>query len=475
MLRTRFPPEPNGALHIGHLKAIIADFDLKLEDGKSTSSNNICNLRFDDTNPENESEEFKKSILTDLKWLGYEPAFITSTSDYFNILMVFIHTLIDNKEAYYDASTSNELSDQRRNGFPSPYRPNEEKWNTRPYKDCCIRITIDPCHNNTCMRDPVIARWKGNHVIPTYDLSHPIVDYLEEITHSYCTREFFIRRELYYYIIDKYLKYNTVHMHTKIPTVVEYSRLKIDGVDLSKRKIIDKIESGIYTGFDDPKLFTISGLRKRGHDAKALIHFCKKLSYVKHDGGVTPMHMFESAIREYYECHSIRRFGIPTDKLLSVYVKNSHLLGITVTRPNNGNKKGIMACTVRKDIYISKDDWKEVHDKKYRRFAPDRPVWIKHYGLIECLEHSKDKLVVGLISHELNKKFKPRPTAIQWVSHEDMNNIIVYDPDTNTETNWNIDPNIPKSKVFQLERCGYYKYIDGKLNKVIGLRDKYKE
>jgi len=487
-IRTRFPPEPNGYLHIGHLKAILADFELPNGNDKVKV---VCNLRYDDTNPDNETDEYKQAILDDLEWLGFKPTFITSTSDYFNILSVFVDNLLKRKEAYYDASTSEEIGKQRESNTLSPYRSGQlnkdcycNSNSTEPDRSWCVRLKVPvELHSSTCMCDPVIMRWKGDSkcMIPTYDLSHPIVDYLEEITHSYCTREFYIRRELYYYMIKLYRTYGDFSISKDSitePSVMEFSRLKIEGVDLSKRKILAAIKNGDYTGFDDPRLFTICGLRNRGHDAKALIHFCRKLSYVEGDGGVTPMHMFEHSVREYYEVNAIRRFGIPENKLLPVKVTNSDLLGVTIKRPNHpideSKSKNILSVT--SNLFICSDDFKTEHNKKYTRFSPKRPVWLRHYGLVECLKHeNKGSLTVGLINGTLSKSFKPRPTAIQWISREHHLELEVNDPESDTQT-WLLEENIPETAVFQLERCGYYRYFKASntVVKVIGLKSKGK-
>lgn len=445
--RTRFPPEPNGYLHIGHLKAMLIDFE-----------NADCNLRYDDTNPDNESDEYKSAILQDILWLGFKPSFISHTSDYDKLLCDFAEKLVELNIAYYDSSTSDEISKQRENeGYISPYAPGQPLNTNEQPKDnsWCIRVHIDPQAQMTCMRDPVIIRLKTNLLKPTYDFSHPIVDYLEGIERSYCTREFYIRRQLYYYMINLYRTYGNDNK-SNIPEVTEFSRLKIKDVDLSKRKILAGIEAGKYSYFNDPKLFTISGLRARGHEPEALIHFCRQLSYVDGDGGVTPMHVFNYYVRDYYEQKCLRCMGIKTSDLMSLIVANNDDTNLS-------------------KLYIDRDDFQVNPSKGFKRLAPGRMVWLKHYGLVEYLHHNSDQITVQIVSSDKAKTCKPRPAAIQWVTDK-FETIECYDPDNSEITFWLIDPKYPKNTVFQMERCGYYRCTKpGKLIKVVGLKTSYKD
>lgn len=474
-MRTRFPPEPNGRLHIGHVKACLANFE-----GLDGSCKPDCNLRFDDTNPSTESAEYERLIQEDLAWLGFQPSYVSRTSDYFDYLDKFLYALLDSGEAYLDNST--DIAEQRATGLPSPCRDGSSGDLVLPTpngplfdREYCIRLKIAPDHPNTCMRDPVIYRYKEDRhhrcpdrrCFPTYDFSHPIVDYLEAITNSYCTREFFIRRDLYYYLIEKYrllIEGSDTISSTELPAVFEFNRLEIEGVRLSKRYFLEQIRIGAVTGFDDPSLFTVSGLRNAGHEPEAILDFCRKyVSYVAGSGGVVPRHKFDHAIREYYESHAVRSFGIPEEDMLSVTV-----LGMPeVHLERAGNERRLPATS---KVYINRSDFRVAANKKYKRLTPKKKVWLKYGCLVEYVGHEADdndhvtSVTVRVV--EPDGKYH---CAIQWVSHDDHIMIEARDGQR-----WCCESNITKlHEVIQFERCGYYRCVDGKLTHIIDLKSSF--
>jgi glutaminyl-tRNA synthetase len=467
-MRTRFPPEPNGYLHIGHLKAIVADF----EGIKNPNNDIVCNLRFDDTNPDNESDEFRNAILNDLEWLGYNPAFVTSTSDYFPQLYRFMIWLLKTNQAYFEWGN---IASQREKGDPSPTRNCSDLSNLDVHADTaivpCVRVKIDPNHPNTPMRDPVIYRYKKTvgTWLPTYDVSHPIVDYLEKITHSFCTREFFIRRDLYFWFVDKFINYEKAELDKKpspIPEVFEFNRLEIEGVKLSKRYIIKEIEEGNVSGFDDPSLFTIAGLRNRGHSPKALLHFIKNyISYVAGDGGTIPIHTFEHAIRQFYEKDTFRRFAIPKDETFKVTIDN--YIPQVVKRPNHPEfDLGNRVFTMSENVLINKADFKYDGNKKYKRIKGNgNRVFLKYGPMITYSSHTEDSLNVTTITEGKAN------SAIQWLSESDFIEL----PDTSGKI-WLCESDVVHlNNVIQFERCGYVRICDGIIKYIMDLKSSYKD
>ena len=294
-LRFRFPPEPNGFLHIGHAKSICLNFGF----GKTFSS--PVNLRFDDTNPEKESIEFINAIKEDINWLGFNWDSECYASDYFDQLYDWAISLIKNKKAYVDSQDQKTISEQR--GIPtspgqnSPHRDRDINENLDLFEkmklghfdsgDCVLRAKIDMSSPNMHMRDPVLYRIiKTNHhrtndnwnIYPTYDWAHGQSDYIEQISHSFCTLEFEVHRELYDWFLE-----NISDESKLIPKQREFARLNLSYTIMSKRKLSELVESGLVSGWDDPRMPTISGLRRRGVPASAIISFCEKVGVSKRE------------------------------------------------------------------------------------------------------------------------------------------------------------------------------------------------
>ena len=283
---TRFPPEPNGYLHLGHAKAMRFSFTAaKQHDG-------ICNLRYDDTNPLTESEEYVKSIEENVRWLGYEPSNITHASDYFQEMYDYALELIRRGKAYICEQSQEEMQAFRREKKASPSREKSIAWSLDLFQRMkagefdegryCLRLKIDYANENATLRDPVAFRVKKHRhpqtgdkwcIFPTYDFAHCLSDSYENITHSLCTLEFEVRRDLYYWILEALDVYR--------PMVWEFSRLNISRTVLSKRKLAKLVQLGIVKGWDDPRLLTINGLRRRGCTASGINSFCDEISVTR--------------------------------------------------------------------------------------------------------------------------------------------------------------------------------------------------
>ena len=469
-IKTRFPPEPNGYLHIGHLKAILKNFTY------ASKHQGQCILRFDDTNPNHPYSKYTKPIQSDVDWIlqahGSNYCKITYTSDYFDQLFSIAQELISKDLAYVDSATTEVLRDLRFKGIATPDRSRSICDNLRLFKEMqeglhkdgslVLRLKISVDHPNTSLRDPVAYRivLGANHhrtgtkwnVYPSYDFSHGLVDSLEEITHSFCTHEFYIRRDQYYWVIDQLGLFR--------PVVEEFNRLNIKDVLLSKRKILAAIERGKISGFDDPSLFTIAGLRNRGYPAEALIHFCQNyVEYSTSEGGIIEVHKFEWAVREYLNQYCLRRFAVKDP--LKIIIKNFNS-DHTVIRPDVADP----SCKVGRQIplngvvYIDSCDFKLDPEKRYKRLAPGKEVRLRYYGIVRYISHDDLSVTVELLD-----KVKTKGAAIHWVSQPDQ---IVLEDGMLAENN------LPVGEVIQFERLGYYRVVSSsEVRQVISLKNNY--
>lgn len=486
-MKTRFPPEPNGFLHIGHVKAMIKDFN---------SSPN-CILRFDDTNPLAEKQCYVDAAINDIQWLGFKPVEITYTSDYFEELYEIALKLIKLDKAFIDSSTAAEINAQRggpkNNPYPSPDRNRPIEDSLRIFKEMkeekylegtyTLRLKIDATSPNPCLRDPIAyriiyashyrtgSRWC---IYPSYDFSHSLVDSLEEITHSYCTREFFIRRDQYYWTID------TLGMFR--PLVEEFNRLNIEGVQLSKRKIIAQVEAGEVTGFDDPRLFTIAGLRNRGFPPEAIVHFVQNhVEYALKDGGVLERHKFDFGVREYLNDHCVRRFGVKNPLKVNITNLNPDdpSFKCEFLRPDDPNPNSTVGRTVKMSnvVYIDHNDFKLEAEKKYKRLAPGKEVRLRYYGIVKYVNHIvNEDGVVTSVTIELLDKVKTKGAAIHWVPETDAIDINVHFPDENIHRMMKCENNLVVDDVVQFERVGYAKILaPDKAIMITELKNSYKK
>ena len=400
---TRFPPEPNGYLHIGHAKSICLNF------GLARDYHGTCNLRFDDTNPVKEDMEYIRSIERDVQWLGFhwqEP--VRHSSDYFDQLYGYALELIDQGLAYVDELSPDQIREYRGTlkepGRCSPYRDRSVEENRALFEKmrqgefaegaACLRAKIDMASPFICMRDPVIYRVRfAAHALtgqkwciyPMYDFTHCISDAIEGITHSICTLEFQDNRRLYDWVLD--------HISIKSrPHQYEMSRLNLEYSLTSKRKLNLLVEKGIVDGWDDPRLTTISGLRRRGYTPASIREFCRRIGVTKQENTVE-MSALESCVREDLNANAPRAMCVLHP--LKVVIDNFGADGVTQTEftvPNHPDKPelGERTITMSKEIYIDAADFREEANKQYKRLKLGSEVRLRHGYIIKALSCEKD-------------------------------------------------------------------------------------
>lgn len=394
-IQTRFPPEPNGYLHIGHAKAICIDF------GIAKDYNGICNLRFDDTNPIKEDVEYVDAIKDDIKWLGYEWKNIYYASDYFQQLWDFAIQLIKEGKAYIDEQTSEQIAEQKgtptQAGTPSPYRdrPIEEnlelfeKMNSGELEEgsMVLRAKIDLASSNMHMRDPIIYRIikhphhrTGNqwHAYPMYDFAHGQCDYFEKVTHSLCTLEFIPHRPLYDWFIDQLMtdEYR--------PRQYEFNRLDLTYTVMSKRRLLQLVQEGLVNGWDDPRMPTIVGFRRRGYTPAAIHNFIDRIGYTKYDG-INDINLLEFAIREDLNKKATRVSAVldPIKLVITNYPEGQVEEVMSNNNPEDENA-GSHAMKFTRELYIERDDYMENAPKKYFRLTPGAEVRLRCAYIIKC-------------------------------------------------------------------------------------------
>ena len=398
---TRFPPEPNGYLHIGHAKSICLNFGLAAE------YNGRCNLRYDDTDPSKESIEYVASIKEDVRWLGFdwgEREYYAS--DYFEQLFEYAVQLIKAGDAYVDSLSAEEIREYRgtltRPGKNSPYRERSiaenidlfERMRAGEFKDGehVLRARIDMASPNMIMRDPTLYRIRhvshyrtGNMwcIYPMYDFTHCLSDAIEGITHSNCTLEFETNRELYDWVLD----HLEVDCH---PQQIEFARLNLSFTVLSKRKLIRLVEDGHVSGWDDPRLPTISGLRRRGYTPKAIRNFCDRIGVAKADSMVD-MALLEYCVREDLNKCAPRVMGVlrPLKVVIDNYPENDEEELEAVNNPEDPSM-GTRNVPFSRELYIEQDDFMEDPPKKFFRLAPGREVRLRYAYFITCVDVVKD-------------------------------------------------------------------------------------
>lgn len=401
---TRFPPEPNGYLHIGHAKSICLNFGLA-RDYKGT-----CNLRFDDTNPEKEDMEYINSIQNDVKWLGFNwDGEVRHSSDYFERLYGYAMELIEKGLAYVDNSTPDEIREMRGTlkepGKNSPYRDRSvdenkalfEKMRQGEFKEgeACLRAKIDMASPFMCMRDPVIYRVRfASHAItkdkwciyPMYDFTHCISDAIENITHSICTLEFQDNRRLYDWVLDN------ISIEAK-PHQYEMSRLNLEYSITSKRKLNLLVEKGLVDGWDDPRLTTISGLRRRGYTPASIREFCRRIGVTKQENTIE-MSALESCVREDLNANAPRAMAVLHP--LKLVIDNYGESGVDATSfevPNHPEKAemGTRLIPFSKELYIDEADFREEANKQYKRLKLGYEVRLRHGYIIKATSCEKDE------------------------------------------------------------------------------------
>ena len=399
-LQTRFPPEPNGYLHIGHAKAIVVNFGLAAQYGGD------CNLRFDDTNPVTEDTLFVDKIREDVSWLGYQWAKECYASDYFETLYAFAHDLIDKGLAYVDDSSSEEIGEMKGNpvtpGKNSPFRERpiaENKALFTAMKDGSfkdgekvLRAKIDMSSPNMHFRDPIIYRIKHAHhhrtadkwcIYPMYDFAHGQSDAIENVTHSLCSLEFRHHRDLYDWFIQQLGIFPSRQ--------IEFARMNVAYMITSKRKLVRLIQENLVSGWDDPRMSTISGMRRRGYPAKAIVAFCDRAGVAKRDNLIS-IELLEFSVREVLNKTALRAMAVldPVKVILSNFPENQVDWLPMDNNPENP-EGGTRLVPFSNHLYIERDDFSENPPPKYFRLAPGQLVRLKGAYIIKCDDVIKNK------------------------------------------------------------------------------------
>ena len=525
-LRFRFPPEPNGYLHIGHLKAICLNFNL------GEKYNAPVNLRFDDTNPEKEAKEYVDAIKNDIKWLGFEWDKECYASDYFDQLYDWAITLIEKDLAYVDTQSSDEIASQKgtptKEGKASPFRAREKEESLRIFKEMfegvhdsgkhVLRAKIDMSSPNMLMRDPVLYRvmnvdhhrtsdkWK---VYPMYDWTHGESDYIEQVSHSLCTLEFEPHRELYDWFLDAISPLKGIR-----PKQREFSRLNLSYTITSKRKLALLVEENIVDGWDDPRMPTISGLRKRGYTPESLKNFALTVGVSKREN-VIDASLLEFCVRTHLNQVAPRAMAV-MDPIKIKLINYENEGGEKINFDINPQQKelGTREIKFSKEIYIENEDFQENPEDGFFRLSLGEEVRLKNAYIIKAVDivkNEKGRLIEVLCEYdsksrsgsntpESNRKVKG---TIHWVSATDSvkAKVNIYDRlfkvpepgkenDLKNEVNQNslevkeafVEPYLAESleaQQFQFQRLGYFVRTDNKktleFNKTVGLRDSWKK
>lgn len=500
IIHTRFPPEPNGYLHIGHAKSICLNFGIAKEFA------GLCNLRMDDTNPSKEDDEYVQSIQEDVRWLGFDwEDRLYYASDYYDQLYQYALQLIKIGKAYVCHLSPDEIREYRGTltepGKESPYRNRTVEENLEMFEKmrlgefeegkATLRAKIDMASPNVNMRDPVVYRiLKTEHhrtgkkwcIYPMYDFAHCISDSIEGITHSICTLEFENHRPLY----DWFLDVLSIPCH---PQQIEFARLNITNTVMSKRKLLALVKEGLVSGWDDPRMPTISGMRRRGYSPQAIRNFCEKIGVGKMESTVD-FALLEYCIREDLNRTAMRKMGVlhPLKVVITNYPEDKEEFLEAVNHPEYP-ELGTRQVGFSRELYIEQDDFMEVPEKKFYRLSPGKEVRLRYAYFITCTEVIKDEQ--GNII-ELHCTYDPETrggdapdkrkvkATLHWVSarHAKQAEIRIYNhlflkenPEEGTDDfHDNINPNSLEvvqgylesdlkdkpGTVYQLERLGYF-------------------
>ncbi len=402
-LNTRFPPEPNGYLHIGHAKAIIMDF------GAAEKFGGTCNLRFDDTNPQKEDTEYVNAIMEDIHWLGYDWGDrLYYASDYFEKLYDLAVRMIKEDKAYVDQQTSEEIAAQKGTpttpGIESPYRnrPIEEsldlfeRMNAGEFEEgsYVLRAKIDMANSNMHFRDPIMYRiiktphWRTGEkwkVYPMYDFAHGQSDYFEGVTHSICTLEFVPHRPLYEYFVKELAD------ESYCPRQIEFNRLNLTYTVMSKRKLLQLVKEGLVNGWDDPRMPTICGLRRRGYTPSAIKDFVNRIGYTKYEA-LNHIELLEHSVREDLNKTATRVSAVqnPVKLILTNYPEDKTEIVYMDNNPEDSNG-GKHEMPFTRELWIEREDFMENPPKKFFRLAPDKEVRLKGAYIIKCTGLKKDE------------------------------------------------------------------------------------
>ena len=408
-IQTRFPPEPNGYLHIGHAKAICMDF------GVAEHYNGVCNLRFDDTNPSKENNEYVENILNDIKWLGFHWGNVYYASDYFQQLWDFAVWLIKKGMAYVDEQTSEQIAQQKGTptepGTASPYRDRPVEENLRLFLQMntpeavegsmVLRAKLAMAHPNMHFRDPILYRiihtphhrtgtkWNA---YPMYDFAHGQSDFFEGVTHSICTLEFVPHRPLYDKFVDFLLemKGETPETASYRPRQIEFNRLNLTYTVMSKRKLLALVNEQRVSGWDDPRMPTLCGMRRRGYSPESIRKFIDSIGYTKFDA-LNDMALLEAAVREDLNARALRVSAVldPVKLVIDNYPEGESEEMTAVNNPEN-EADGTHTITFSKHLWIERDDFMEDAPKKFFRMTPGKEVRLKNAYIVKCTGCVKD-------------------------------------------------------------------------------------
>ncbi len=484
-IQTRFPPEPNGYLHIGHAKAICIDFGIAEQYG------GVCNLRFDDTNPSKENTEYVDSILYDISWLGFHWGNVYYASDYFQQLWDFAVWMIKQGKAYIDEQTSEQIAEQKgtptQAGTPSPYRdrPIEEnlelfyKMNTPDAVEgsMVLRAKLDMANPNMHFRDPIIYRiihtphhrtgtkWNA---YPMYDFAHGQSDYFEGVTHSICTLEFVPHHPLYDALIDdlKIMNGEGDNINDFRPRQIEFNRLNLTYTVMSKRKLLALVQEKLVSGWDDPRMPTLCGMRRRGYSPESIRNFIKSIGYTKFDA-LNDMSLLEAAVRDDLNRRAIRVSAVinPVKLVITNYPDGKTEEMEAVNNPEN-EADGTHTITFSKNLWMEREDFMENAPKKFFRMTPGAEVRLKNAYIVKCTGCTKD--ADGNIT-EIQAEYDPTSKSgmeganrkvkgtLHWVSidHCKKAEVRIYDRLFNVE-----NPSAEKCDFRELLNPDSYKILD---------------
>ena len=531
-LRFRFPPEPNGYLHIGHTKAIGISF------GLGETYNAPVNLRFDDTNPAKEEQEYVDAIKKDLTWLGYSWANECYSSDYFQQLFDWAVLLIKDGKAYVDSQSSEEMRTQKGTptsiGTNSPFRTRSVEENLELFQgmkdgkfkegEHTLRAKIDMENPNMLLRDPLMYRvmFKSHHrtgndwcIYPMYDWTHGESDYIEQISHSLCSLEFKPHRELYNWFRDNVVGYSRAE-YPNSPKQREFSRLNLSYTIMSKRKLLTLVENGIVSGWDDPRMPTISGLRRRGYTPASIKNFIETVGVSKREN-VIDVALLEFKIREDLNKSANRVMGVldPVKVVITNYPEGQEEF-LTAENNQEDESAGFREVPFSREIYIEKEDFREEANKKFFRLKLGKEVRLKNAYFITANSCTKDEdgnvieiqctydplTKSGSGTEESMRKVKG---TLHWVSikhavkaevraydrlfideapdsHKDKDYMEFVNPDSLEVITAFLEPSLQSAKIgerFQFQRLGYFNVDDDStannlvFNKIVGLRDSW--
>ena len=409
-IQTRFPPEPNGYLHIGHVKAICMDF------GIAEKYNGVCNLRFDDTNPAKEDTEYVETIERDIAWLGFKWGKIFYASDYFEQLYELAIRFIKEGKAYVDEQTAEQIAEQKGTptepGVASPYRDRPIEENLRLFEamqageieegKMVLRAKIDMANPNMHFRDPIIYRVVDTphhrtgtkwHAYPMYDFAHGQSDYFEGVTHSLCTLEFVVHRPLYDLFIDwlKEIRGEGDNMDDNRPRQTEFNKLNLNYILLSKRNLLVLVNEGLVSGWDDPRMPTICGFRRRGYTPSGIHKFIDKIGYTTYDA-LNDFALMESAIREDLNATATRVAAVvnPVKLIITNYPEGQIEEMDAINNPED-ETAGSHKIAFGRELWIEKEDFMEDAPKKYFRMTPGNEVRLKNAYIVKCTGCKKDE------------------------------------------------------------------------------------